>query len=63
MERQLLLKPEQAAAQLGIGRAKMFELLAAGAIESVKIGRCRRVPSEAVEAYVARLRNEAQAAA
>lgn len=62
MERQLLLKPEQASAQLGIGRAKMFELIASGTIESVKIGRCRRVPAEALEAYVARLRNEAKAA-
>ncbi len=52
----LLHKPEAAAAALGIGRSKLFELIAAGEIETVQIGRSRRVPTEALESYVARLR-------
>jgi len=52
----LLLTPEEAAAALGIGRSKMYELLAARAVESVRIGAARRVPAAAVVAYVEALR-------
>ncbi|WP_433361951.1 helix-turn-helix domain-containing protein [Actinoplanes sp. CA-142083] len=52
----LLLTPEQAAAQLGIGRTKMFALIGGGEVESVTIGRHRRVPTDALAAYVERLR-------
>lgn len=52
----LLHKPEEAAQLLGIGRTKMFELIAEGQIETVQIGRARRVPTQALEDYVARLR-------
>jgi excisionase family DNA binding protein len=44
----LLLTAEEAAAVLGIGRTKLYELLRAGVIESVRIDGCRRVPREAV---------------
>lgn len=37
---------------LNIGRTKVFHLMAAGQLQSVRIGRLRRVPAEAVEAYV-----------
>ncbi|WP_232807334.1 excisionase family DNA-binding protein [Geodermatophilus chilensis] len=60
---QLLYRPEAAAEVLGIGRSKMFELIAAGQIETVRIGRARRVPAQALEDYVARLRASAGAAA
>ncbi len=59
----LLYKPEAAAAELGIGRSKLFELIAAGQIETVQIGRSRRVPREALEHYVARLRQGSTSAA
>ena len=52
----LLYKPELAAEHLGIGRSKLFELIAAHEIETVQIGRSRRVPAQALEDYVARLR-------
>lgn len=55
MSEQLLYKPEQAAAVIGIGRSKMFELMATGAVVSVQIGRSRRIPRESLELYVARL--------
>lgn len=56
MSTALLYKPEAAAAALGIGRSKLFELIAAGQLETVRIGRARRIPAEALEEYVARLR-------
>lgn len=56
----LLLKPEEAADALGIGRSLLYQLLARGELESVKIGRCRRIPADALQELVARLRGEAK---
>ena len=58
----LLLSPAQAARALGIGRSSLYKLLAAGDLESVRIGACRRVPADALLQVVARLRDEPQAA-
>lgn len=52
----LLLSIQEAARSLGVGRTKTYELISAGEIEVVHIGRCARVPVDAVEAYVERLR-------
>ena len=52
----LLHPPEEAAQLLTISRSQLFELLARGEIESVKIGRLRRIPHDALTAYVERLR-------
>ncbi len=60
---QLLYKPEPAAAALDIGRSKLFELIASGQIETVQIGRARRIPRQALEDYVARLRQGSTSAA
>ena len=43
MERRLLLSPEEAGRLIGVGRTKVYELLRVDAIESVRIGRCRRI--------------------
>ncbi len=51
MER-LLLRPHEAAELLGLGRSTVYELLASGAIPSITIGRSRRVPLEALRAWV-----------
>jgi len=56
MTDQLLLTPVEAARTLGIGRSKLYELLQTGVLESVHIGACRRIPTEAVAALVDRLR-------
>ncbi|MGH3813461.1 MAG: excisionase family DNA-binding protein [Pseudonocardiaceae bacterium] len=56
----LLLRVDEAAERLGIGRTLMCGLIAAGDIESVQVGRLRRVPAECLEEYVARLRREAR---
>ncbi|WP_246456498.1 helix-turn-helix domain-containing protein [Nocardioides mesophilus] len=52
----MLLKPEEVAECLNVGRSKVYELMRAGALESVQIGACRRVPRAAVTAYVESLR-------
>ena len=52
---QRMLKVEQAAARAALGRTRMYELIKTGEIQSVKIGRSRRIPVEALDAYVARL--------
>jgi excisionase family DNA binding protein len=51
-----LLSVEETARALGIGRSKTYELIAAGELESVHIGRAARVPVTAVEDFVERLR-------
>jgi excisionase family DNA binding protein len=53
--RKLLLTPEEAAYRIGVGRSKMYELLASGAVKSVKIGALRRIPATALDEYVAAL--------
>jgi excisionase family DNA binding protein len=49
----LLLTPEEAAQALNISRTKVFELLQVEALRSVKIGKSRRIPTEAVREFVA----------
>lgn len=56
--RRLLLTPTEAAEALGIGRSMLYELMRAGVVESVLIGAARRVPADALEAYVRRLRQQ-----
>jgi excisionase family DNA binding protein len=46
----------EAAEQLGVSRSTVYELLASGELESICIGRLRRVPHDALVAYVGRLR-------
>ncbi len=52
----LLLTPTEAADVLGIGRSKLYELMRAGALPSIRIDSCRRVPLEDLTAMVGRLR-------
>ncbi|MGQ0467990.1 MAG: excisionase family DNA-binding protein [Sporichthyaceae bacterium] len=48
----MLLTVEEAAAALGIGRSLMFELIAKGDVDTVRVGRLRRVRPEQLRAYV-----------
>lgn len=57
----LLLTPEAAAAMASVSRTTMFGLMKLGVVESVKIGRARRIPVEALRAYVDGLRSSAAA--
>ena len=52
----LLITPVEAAQTLGIGRSKVYQLLQTGQLQSVHIGSCRRVPVEAVHAFLDLLR-------
>ena len=56
----LVLTIEQAAWRLGVGRTLMYSLVMSGEIESVTIGRLRRVPVECLTEYVTRLRDAQQ---
>ena len=58
----ILLTVEEAAAYLGVGRTTMYALVSSGDVESVLVGRLRRVPPDAVDAYVMRLRTMGRAA-
>ena len=40
---------------LDVGRTTVYGLIASGELQSIKIGRSRRVPADALEAYVAKL--------
>jgi excisionase family DNA binding protein len=53
----LLHTPEEAAERLRCGRTTVYELMASGELESVKVGRLRRVPAVSLVAYVDRLRS------
>jgi len=53
-----LLTPEEAARVLGIGRSKVYELILAGTLESLKIGASRRIPADAIDAFITALRSE-----
>jgi excisionase family DNA binding protein len=52
----LLLTVEEAAERLGVGRSTMYGLILDGAVESIHIGRLRRVPADALSEYLTRLR-------
>ncbi len=58
----LLVRPEDAAIALGIGRTKVYELMRAGALRSVKIGGLRRIPATALADFVAKLEEQERVA-
>jgi excisionase family DNA binding protein len=50
----LLLRPVEAAEAIGIGRSKVYELLASGELPSIRIGGSVRVPVDALRAWIDR---------
>ncbi|WP_353107748.1 helix-turn-helix domain-containing protein [Gordonia sp. (in: high G+C Gram-positive bacteria)] len=54
-----LNRPEEGAKKLGISRATIYNLLAAGEIKSIKIGRRRFITDDALDAYITRLEEAA----
>ncbi len=54
METPLLLTTTQAAQRLGIGRTKLYELISAGELPTIPIGRAKRVPAAAVQDWIDR---------
>ena len=55
----LLVRPEDAARVLGVGRTKVYELIRSGALRSVRVGGLRRVSVTALNEFVTRLEEEA----
>jgi excisionase family DNA binding protein len=58
-KRQLLLRVSEAADVLGICRSKVYELLYAGTLPSVKLGSSRRIKYSDLETFVRDLVEEA----
>jgi excisionase family DNA binding protein len=52
----LVYSVDEAADLLGIGRTYMFRLVTTGEIDSFKIGSRRKIPRDALDGYIARLR-------
>lgn len=50
----LLLRPEEAARELGIGRSKTYDLLRRGEIPSIRIGRSVRIPASKLRDWIER---------
>ena len=48
----LLLRPVEAARLLGIGRSKLFEMLARQELGVIRIGRCVRIPRHELATWV-----------
>lgn len=55
MPERVLLTVEEAAQRLNIGKTKTYALVKSGEIESVLIGRLRRIHIDAINAYAERL--------
>jgi excisionase family DNA binding protein len=56
----IAVRVRQAAAMLGIGRSTLYMCIAAGEIETIKVGRSTLVPVESLTAFVeARRRSSA----
>jgi excisionase family DNA binding protein len=56
----ILLTVREVADRLSVSRSRVYELLGRGLLESVRIGRSRRVPLDALDRFVAALREEVQ---
>ena len=48
----LLLKASEAGKLLGLGRSKVFAMVAAGELPVVRIGRSVRIPRQALERWI-----------
>jgi len=48
----LLMRIPEVAARLGVSRAKVYELIAAGTLPAVKVDGCRRVRTSDLDAFV-----------
>jgi excisionase family DNA binding protein len=52
-----LLTVDEAAQRLGIGRSHAYIYVLRGELESIKLGRSRRVPADALDEFIKRLRS------
>ena len=54
----LVYSVDEATEEIGLGRTTLFELMASGELESVKVGRRRLIPGDALEGFAQRKRDE-----
>lgn len=54
----LLYTLDQAAQQLACSRRTVYELIASGELESIKVRSARRIPADALTAYIQQLREQ-----
>ena len=54
----LLVTPAEAARRLSLARSTVYQLVLTGELESIKVGRSRRVLASALTEYIDRLRRE-----
>lgn len=52
VEERLLIDPREAAKRLSLGRTTVYELLQRGELESISVGRARRIPMDAIEEWL-----------
>lgn len=52
LSQRLLLRPEEVAAILGLGRSTIYELLRAGELSAVHIGRATRIPARDLHRWI-----------
>jgi excisionase family DNA binding protein len=55
-----LLTAAEAAPRLGIGRTKIYELMDAGELRSIRIVRSRRIPVSEIGSFIVRKLKEAE---
>lgn len=59
----LLLRPAEAAEAIGVGRSKLYELVASGELPSIRVGASVRIPVDALRAWIdGQLKERAEAA-
>ena len=51
-KQQLLLRPDEVAQSLGIGRSRVYELISSQLLPSIRIGRSVRVPADKLRDWV-----------
>ena len=59
MTTKYLMTPEEAADALALSRSTVYLELSAGRLESISVGRARRIPIDAIEAWLQSKRQEA----
>lgn len=55
----ILLTADEAAEALSLSRSSIYVELAAGRLESISVGRARRIPVDAIEVWLRSKRNAA----
>ena len=48
----MLLKPQEAQEVLGLGRSRVYEMLATGELPSIRIGHSIRIPVKALDEWI-----------